>query len=535
MSIIDSIQKRIAKRYIEKRYSLADLDRDMDVQRYGTPAYSGVTVSETTALNYGPLFTCVRILSETVAKVPFEFYRRIPRGKEKATDHPLYGIIHDVANPEMTSYQFRETLQGHLCVWGNAYAEIQYDPSFNVIALWPLRPDKMTDIKRIDGKLWYQYRLPDQYGQDVMLPAIRVLHIPFMGYNGVAGYSPISLARQTIGSGMAVEEYGARFFSNGSRPSGVIKMPGPLSKEAGERVRASWEQMYQGLSNQHRTAILEDGMEFQQIGVPPEEAQFLETQNFTARQIASWYGIPANKVGAELTNQTYSNIEAQGIDAVNDIMPWFRRWESIYSFKLLGPEERKTYFAEFNLNGLMRGDAVARATYYRERFNIGTYSMNDIREIENENPIDDPNADKYWIGLNVAPIGERPAAQPKEAPVQPDQIARALEPVFREASREIVEKEARDIERARKRADFGQWARDYYQTLPEAIEKRMAVPVESLASIHPGATASAVQGHLRACARDYANMSREQVEDGVELQIEHAITWLVDRSMSLPV
>jgi HK97 family phage portal protein len=551
MSIIDKILRRTEKEP-EKRYSLSDLDRDMDLRITGTPSYSGVNVSESTALNYAPVFTCVRILAETVAKVPFEFYRRIPRGKERAIDHPLYSIIHDVANPEMASYQFRETLQGHLGTWGNAYAEIQWGPDGNVVALWPLRPDKMIDIiRKEDGKLWYQYRLPDKYNKEVLLPSYRVLHIPFMGYNGVSGYSPISLARQTIGLGMAVEKFGSTFFQNGSRPSGVITLPTgqTMKKEVGERVRSSWEAMYQGLDNAHRTAILEDGMDFKVIGIPPEDAQFLLTGNFSARQVAAWYGIPPNKVGAELTTGTYSNIEAQGIDFVNDVMPWFRRWESRYCLKLLGPDERREYFAEFSLNGLMRGDAVARAAYQTAMFGIGKYSINDLRSIDNENPVDDPMADEHFVSYNMIPISKadgtvmlrpEPTGNPLPQPVQKkserseDRIYQALSPVFRQAAQEIVDKEARDIERAKKRPDFATWLRDYYNTLPEAIEKRMASPVEALASIHPEISAATIQGHLRASAKRYAETNQIILEGGKEIDFKEAAKSLADCCQNLP-
>jgi len=546
MSIFDKILRR-NQAEPEKRYSLDDLDKAMDLAVTGIPAYSGVSVSETSALNYAPVFTCVRILAETVAKVPFEFYRRIPRGKEKAVDHPLYTIIHDVANPEMTSYQFRETLQGHLGTWGNAYAEIQWGPDGNVMALWPLRPDKMVDIKRVDGKLWYQYRLPDKFNSDVLLPSYRVLHIPFMGYNGVAGYSPISLARQTIGLGMAVEKFGSAFFSNGSRPSGVLKLPigQTMKKEVGDRVRASWEAMYQGLDNSHRTAILEDGMDFQVIGIPPEEAQFLMTGNFTARQVAAWYGIPPNKVGAELTTGTYSNIEAQGIDFVNDVMPWFRRWESRFSLQLLGEDERREYFAEFSLNGLMRGDAAARAAYQTAMFNIGKYSINDLRAIDNENPVDDPAADKHWIPLNLAPIGERSAPK-AEQPAPKTDLSRAFEPVFREAAREIMEKESRDVLRAAKRCfgeddfkGFGVWVNDYYRTLTDTIEKRMGTPAEALSQA-TGADVVKARDHVALCSGEYIADHKRDLSGCLNLGTveEMVMTWepqnLANRCRDLP-
>ncbi|MDD5037204.1 MAG: phage portal protein [Methylococcaceae bacterium] len=537
------LQERMGKRYLEKRYSLPDLDKHMDSLIIGQPTAAGVNVSESSALNYAPIFTCVRILSETVAKVPFEFYERLPRGKRKATDHPLYAIIHDNANPEMSSYQFRETLQGHLCTWGNAYAEIQYNPDGNIEALWPLRPDRMVDIKRIDGNLWYQYRLPGQFGKDAMLPAYRVLHISFMGFNGVSGYSPISLARDSIALGMAQQEYAARLFKNGARPGGILNIPEKVSMNLDTKklFKESFEEIHGGLSNQHRVGILEDGITFQEVGFPPETTQFLESRNFTAREMAAWFGIPAHKVGAKTESGTYANVEAQGIDFVSDILPWYRRWETTYSLKLLGTEERRLYFAEFNLNGLMRGDSAARAAYQTAMFNIGKYSINELRDIDNENPVEDENADKHWIALNMAPIGERPPVKLQESPPAAtptrsnnEAVSQSLKPIFREAVREIAERESKDVERARKRPDFSTWLKDYYNTLPETIERRMGALVEALAIARPEIGAMEILGHLRACARDYAATNRGVLESGGQIDTAKAIEMLANRCQDLP-
>ena len=530
------IEDRIARKVIEKRYSLADLDKSMDAA-FAVSTATGVNVNENSALNYPVVFSCVRILAETVAMLPLIEYRRLDKGKERATGHYLYSILHDAPNPEMTSFTFRETLQGHLGTWGNAYAEIQWGRDGEVVALWPLRPDKMKDIIRKDGKLWYQYRLPDKYGQDVLLPAYRVLHIPFMGYNGVAGYSPISMAREAIGMGLAMQEYGARFFGNGAQLSGVIKGPpgATMSPDSKKLLRETWQEAHQGLMNAWRTAILEDGFEFQQIGVPPEEAQFLQSRDFQKGEIAAWYRIPPHMVGVKEVSQTYANIESQGINFVTfTMLPWLRRWETILNQKLLLGSDQEQYFIEFNVNGLMRGDSAARAAYYNSLFNIGVLSQDEIREIENMNPIDGDQGNKHWIGLNLQPIEDyKPRAE--AAPVQqPKQIASAFEPVFRQAAQEIVEKELRDIERARKRPEFNQWARDYYNTMPEAIERRMTAPLDALAEMHGVTSVGTVKAHIAAVSRDYANANRSALEAGNQIDTKEAIDRLANRCRDLP-
>ncbi len=530
----DAIESRIAKR-IEKRYSLADLDKQMD-SVFAVSTATGVNVSESSALNYPVVFSCVRILAETVAMLPLIEYRRLDKGKERATDHYLYSILHDAPNPEMTSFTFRETLQGHLGTWGNAYAEIQWNSDGEVVALWPLRPDKMIDIIRKDGKLWYQYRLPDKYGQDALLPAYRVLHIPFIGYNGIAGYSPISMAREAIGLGMAQQEYGARLFGNGARPGGVLTVPPniQMGEEGKKYLRESFEEKHLGLERAHRVAILEDGITFTQVGFTPEDSQFLESRDFQKGEIAAWYRIPPHMVGVKEVSQTYSNTESQGINFVTfTMMPWLRRWETILTQKLLLDSEKDQYFIEFNVNGLMRGDSAARSAFYSSLFNIGVLSQDEIREIENMNPIEGEQGKKHWIGLNLQPI-EDYTKRPMLPQVQPKQVASAFEPVFRQAAQEIVEKELRDIERARKRPEFAQWARDYYNTLPEAIERRMTAPLDALAEMHGVKSVGTVKAHISTVARGYAESNRAILESGKDIDREIAIQQLANRCRDLP-
>ena len=391
-------------RFIEERsYSVADFARDMDRRYFGKATASGVNVSETTALNTTAVYACVSLLAETVASLPLPVYRRLqPRGKERALDHYLYKLLHDAPNPEMSSYQFREVLQGHLGTWGNAYAEIEWDERTGRIrALWPLRPDCMK-VKREQGKLTYTYRLPD--GIEARLPAYRIWHIPGFGYDGLVGYSPIRLAREAIGLAMATEEFGARFFGQGTHMGMVAKHPKTLSTQGHTNLENSLNEQYSGLDKAFRMMVLEEGMDIVKIGIPPEDAQFLETRKFQLAEIARFYHIPPHMVG-DLERATFSNIEQQSIEfVVYTMRPWLVRWEQSARLKLMGPEERQQYFIEFLVDGLLRGDAAARAAYYNQMFMVGAISPNDIREKENMNPID--GGDKTYIPLNMMPADQ---------------------------------------------------------------------------------------------------------------------------------
>ena len=307
------------------------------------PSTSGKMVNEFTAMQTTAVYACVRILAETLAALPLQLYRYTPGGKERVYDHPLYHLLHDEPNPEMTSFIFRETLMSHLLIWGNAYAQIIRDRLGRVQGLYPLRPDKMTVCRDDRGQIFYLYtKTGDEnpnvkpYGQ-VVLQKEEVLHIPGLGFDGLVGYSPIAMARNAVGMTMACEEYGASFFANGASPSGVLEHPGVLKDPA--KVRDSWNAVYRGTGNAHKVAVLEEGMKYQQIGIPPEEAQFLETRKFQLNEIARLYRIPPHMIG-DLEKSSFNNIEQQSMEFVKYTLdPWVIRWEQAMQKALFLPEE----------------------------------------------------------------------------------------------------------------------------------------------------------------------------------------------------
>lgn len=365
---------------------------------------SGISVTPETALSTTAVFACIRVLAESVASLPLIMYRRLDaRSKEKAPDHPLYTLLHNQPNPEMTSLEFRETLMGHLGGWGNAYADIELDGSGRVMALWPLLPNKIEKISRENGELIYHYRVPDSVGGEVRkLRGEQVFHLRGLGSNGIVGYSPIQLHRQAIGLAQATEAFGASFFGNGALPGLVLEHPGELSKDAHDRLTESWNEAHSGINRAHRMAILEEGMKVEKIGIPPEDAQFIQTRKFQVNEIARIYRIPPHFVG-DLEHATFSNIEHQGIEfVVHTLRPWLVRWEQSIWSKLLLPRERDEFFAEFNADGLLRGDIASRYTAYATGRNGGWLSRNDIREKENMNSI--PGGDDYLTPLNMTQL-----------------------------------------------------------------------------------------------------------------------------------
>ena len=373
---------------------------------------SGKPVNERTAMQTTAVYACVRILAEAVASLPLHVYEyQDDGGKKLVHDHPLYYLLHDEPNPEMTSFVFRETLMSHLLIWGNAYAQIIRDGAGRVLGLYPLLPDKM-DVQRDDrGNIYYVYsRNSDEnpmfkeYG-DIRLKAEDVFHIPGLGFDGLIGYSPIAMAKNAVGMTLACEEYGASFFANGANPGGVLEHPGVLKDPS--KVRESWNSVYRGVNNAHKIAVLEEGMKYQQIGIPPEEAQFLETRKFQINEIARIFRVPPHMVG-DLEKSSFSNIEQQSLEFVKyTLEPWLIRWEQSMARALISQKDKAAYFIKFNVDGILRGDYQSRMSGYATARQNGWMSANDIRELENLDRIPaEDGGDLYLINGNMTKLAD---------------------------------------------------------------------------------------------------------------------------------
>ena len=370
---------------------------------------SGKNVNERSAMQMTAVYSCVRILAEAIAGLPLHLYTYKEDGcKEKAIGHPLYLLLHDEPNPEMSSFVFRETLMTHLLLWGNAYAQIIRNGKGEVVALYPLMPNRMTVDRDSSGQLFYSYQMnnsdaPTMKTGTVILKPSDVLHIPGLGFDGLVGYSPIAMAKNAIGLAIATEEYGAKFFANGATPGGLLEYPGTVKDP--DRVRESWNKGFSGSQNAGKVAILEEGMKYTPISIAPEQAQFLETRKFQINEIARIFRVPPHMVG-DLEKSSFSNIEQQSLEFVKYTLdPWVVRWEQSLSRALFTPEEKKQYFFKFNVEGLLRGDYQSRMNGYATARQNGWMSANDIRELENLDRIPaEEGGDLYLINGNMLPL-----------------------------------------------------------------------------------------------------------------------------------
>lgn len=370
---------------------------------------SGKLVTERTAMQMTAVYSCVRILAEAVAGLPIHVYEYTGSGgKEKAINNPLYFLLHDEPNPEMTSFVFRETLMTHLLLWGNAYAQIIRNARGEVVALYPLMPNRMTVDRDEQGQLYYTYAMsgddaPTMKGGSVLLHPSEVLHIPGLGFDGLVGYSPIAMAKNAIGMAIACEEYGAKFFANGATPGGILEHPGTIKDP--QRVRESWTSAFGGSSNSNKVAVLEEGMKYTPISISPEQAQFLETRKFQINEIARIFRVPPHMVG-DLEKSSFSNIEQQSLEFVKYTLdPWVSRWEQAMVRSLLSPNDKKKYFIKFNVDGLLRGDYQSRMGGYATARQNGWMSANDIRELENLDRIPvEQGGDLYLINGSMTKL-----------------------------------------------------------------------------------------------------------------------------------
>ena len=380
---------------------------------------SGKPVNEQTAMQTTAVYACVRILAESLAGLPLHIYKYLDGGgKELQPQHYLYALVHDNPNPEMTSFVFRETLMSHLLVWGNAYAQVVRDGAGRVQALYPLLPNRMEVDRADSGALVYTYRLnsgdPQYKRQNTLtLGADDVLHIPGLGYDGLIGYSPIAMAKNAIGMALATEEYGATFFANGANPGGVLEHPGVIKDP--QKVKESWNSAYQGNGKAHKVAVLEEGMSYKTIGIPPEQAQFLETRKFQLNEIARIFRVPPHMIG-DLDRSSFSNIEQQSLEFVKYTLdPWVIRWEQALQKALILPSEKNSHFVKFNLDGLLRGDYSKRMNGYALARQNGWMSANDIREMENMNRIPaEEGGDLYLVNGNMTKLADAGAFAAKK-------------------------------------------------------------------------------------------------------------------------
>ena len=422
-----------------------------DVLSGGSRTDAGVRVNEQTALCFTAVYAAVRIIAETVAALPLPAYRELPGGgKDEDRAHPAAMLLGVEPNPEMSAFTFRETLQGHVLTWGNGYAEIEFDGRGRPVALWPIEPSRVN-VERTKGDNRLVYDVANDVGANTTLERWQVFHVPGFGFDGLVGYSPIHLARNAIALGVAAESFGSRYFANDTKGGGHIELPGMLKTDEDiKRFRDSWQDQGTG-SNQHKVKVLEQGAKFVTTSIPPNDAQFLETRKFQVSEVARMYRVPAHMLG-DLERATFSNIEHQGQEFLTfTLQTWLSKWEQEASRKLVSTRDRGQVWVEFKVNGLLRGDIEARHRAYATGRQWGWLSADDVRSLENMNPLPDGSGKIYLSPSNMIPAdkaGDVPApgtATPAAAPAKPLKLARAW---CDDAARQLVGHEAAEVRKA---------------------------------------------------------------------------------------
>ena len=387
-------------------------------------ADSGERVDEKSAMQIATVYACVRLLAETVAGLPLHLYRTKDGGsaKERAMDHPLYKLLYRQPNPEMTSFSFREVMMTHLLLWGNCYAQIIRDGKNGVLGLYPLLPENMEIDRDDKGQIFYIYHAytdekPGENNKDIYFRRDEIFHVPGLGFNGLVGFSPIAMMKNALGTTLAVEKYGSSFFKNGAQPSGVLEHPGVLKDPS--KIRENWSAVYGGANNAHKVAVLEEGMQYKAISLPPEDSQFLSTRQFGVNEICRIFRVPPHMV-QDLEHATFSNIEHQSIDfVVHTLTPWLVRFEQAIVKDLLMEEEQDEYFPKFNVDGLLRGDYQSRMQGYATGISNGFLSPNDVHRLENWDliPAEKGGNDYYLNGgyVKLEDAGKQQMVQQEES------------------------------------------------------------------------------------------------------------------------
>jgi HK97 family phage portal protein len=378
--------------------------KDREIARYfgGTPVNAGVSVNEETVMSYSAVWAAVNLVSAHISSVPLVLYKNLPDGgKERFSGHPLYRLVHDRPNPLMGSAVFRRTVQSNKMVWGNGYAEIERDFAGRPVALWPLLSYQMAPFFE-GGRLLYRYRNPG--GTDVIFEPSDVIHLRGYSETGIEGSSAVSKGRESFGLAIAAERFGGAFFGNGSTMDGIITYPPGINMtpQAKEDNRKALSNRHQGVDRAYRMLALYEGAKYERLGVPPNEAQFLETRMFQIEEVARWFNIPPHKL-KHLQRTSYNSIEHQSIEYVTDALdPDWVLWEQELNLKLVSPLEMNQQRIEHIREGMLRGDSAARSQLQSSQFSIASVTPNEVRQMENRNPI--AGGDQSFVALNLIPM-----------------------------------------------------------------------------------------------------------------------------------
>ncbi len=469
----------------------------------GTPTDSGQFVDANSALQLSTVSCCVRVIAETIGSLSLHVYRRTQDGRERAVEHPVYRLLHDSPNDQMTAAVFRETLQTSLLLHGNAYCWVEKSGTVPV-ALWPMQPH-LTRAHRANGQLFYQTYVG---GEVVTLDPGQVLHVPGLSFDGITGLDPIRYAARSLGIAISTDKFASKFFANNTQLGMYLTHPGILSPKAQANLRDSISQLHQGVDRAFLLGIFEEGMVPGFVNVNAEQAQFLESRRYTAREIASRiFRVPPFFIGEDAPA---SSVEQQSLQFVRDVVrPWCVKWEQEINRKLFREDEKSKYYSEFSIDSFARADLKTRYEAYAIGRQNGWLNINDIREKENEPGIG-ASGDVYLTPLNMVSVDQLKNA-PEEAPKNPNTLRRDLRPIVEDAARRVLTKEVNALDRAVKKHlidahdldGFRAWATEFYAG-HEKIVRQSFTPVASSMEMKGDELNKMTADHCATSLRDLA-------------------------------
>ena len=559
---VEQVEKEETRAFIEP---IRGDNSDVASLIFGTGrTAAGVSVSELSSLTISAVYAAVRVLAETISSLPFKLYERDRAGgRNVAMNHPVYELLQVQGNDIMPAMKMREVMCVHLLLWGNSFSEIERNNGGRIVALWPIHPVRV-DVRVVNenGLPVLKYHVLRENGSYAELDQSQVLHISGLG-TGLLGKSPIQLHRETLGSTIAAQQYGARFFSNDGRPGFLLKHPGVMGEEAFNRFLKSWKDLHSGPDNAYNISILEEGMDVAKVGLPPADAQFIETRKFDKTEIAAIYRVPPHMIG-DLDRATYSNIEQQSIDFVmHSLRPWLVRFEQSVNVQLLSKAERSRYYAEHRVDALLRGDTKTRYEAYAIGRNWGWLSVDDIRQMENMNPLPDGVGQQYLRPLNMVPVEQEPEAvrssriskraelllpgrtEQRAAPARVN-TADAIEPIYLDIFTRIVKREIAEIRSAVKKylaagdeQGFRDWLERFTTEHAEWALNRMLPMFNTMgqamvnaANTELGATDDAISfdDDLAVFLNDYSEAAANRHSGGMRGQIIHILNKQIELS-----
>lgn len=467
---------------------------------------AGVMVDEHKALQFSAVWACIRIISESIAVLPWGAFQQDGDKRTVASKHKVHRLLNRQPNSEMTPYVFKRTIAAHAVSWGNGYAEIERNVLGEPIALWIITPNRVQPDRDQAGKLVYKVAQPD--GSTVIIPARDMFHVPGLGFDGIQGYSVLTMARESIALGMAAEQFGAAFFGNGATPAMVIthregSTTKALSQDGARNLISSFYKRNGGPAKGGKLNYLDPGMDVKAVGIPQKDAQFLEGRKFQILEICRWFRVPPHKL-AELDRATFSNIESQNLEFVNDtLLPWIIAMEQEADAKLFRMSE-DGFYTKMNLNMYLRGDTAARLAFYSGMFDRGVYSIDDIRAREDENPLPNGIGKLRMVPMNFVSVENAFNAGGTGAGGDPAKRDRSTKALWKDIAQRMVTKEVKALERIVARADAATEARRFYQAQCDHIAESF-----STIAIHDGVA------DMRGRAQTYCQESVAQVESAL--------------------